>query len=68
VLRAGDGLDTIFGYQDGMDKFALANGLKFEDLKITQGLGQTVIRINATGESLAALIGVRANIISAEDF
>ncbi len=68
VLRKGDGLDTIFDYRDGRDSFLLADGLAFEDLTLTQGFGQTVISVSETSEELAALLGVDANDIGAEDF
>ena len=68
VLRERDGLDTIFDYRDGTDSFLLDDGLAFEDLTITQGIGQTVISVTETSEELAALLGVDANDIGAEDF
>lgn len=68
VLRPGEGKDTIFGYQDGIDSFLLANGLEFEKLTITQGFGQTEIKLTDTNEVLASLIGVQANVIGAENF
>ena len=68
VLREGDGPDTIFDYQDGIDSFLLDSGLAFEDLTITQGFGQTVISITDTSEELASLLGVDASDLGAEDF
>ncbi|MDJ0596252.1 MAG: calcium-binding protein [Pleurocapsa sp. MO_226.B13] len=68
VLREGDGRDTIFDYRDGTDSFLLADGLAFEDLTITQGIGQSVISVTDTSEDLAALFGVNANDLGAEDF
>ncbi len=68
VLREGDGGDTIFDYRDGTDSFLLADGLAFEDLTITQGIGQSVISVTDTSEDLAALFGVNANDLGAEDF
>ncbi|MDJ0900572.1 MAG: calcium-binding protein [Xenococcus sp. MO_188.B8] len=68
VLREGDGRDTIFDYRDGTDSFLLADGLAFEDLTITQGVGQSLISVTYTSEELASLIGVQANVIGAEDF
>ncbi len=68
VLREGDGLDTIVDYRDGTDFFLLAGSLAFEDLTLTQGFGQTVISVTETSEELAALLGVDANDIGAEDF
>ncbi|MDJ0595964.1 MAG: peptidoglycan DD-metalloendopeptidase family protein [Pleurocapsa sp. MO_226.B13] len=68
VLREGDGLDTIFDYVDGTDSFLLADGLAFEDLTITQGVGQSLISVTDTSEDLAILFGVNANDLGAEDF
>ena len=68
MLREGDGRDTIFDYRDGTDSFFLADGLAFEDLTITQGIGQSVISVTDTSEDLAALFGVNANDLGAEDF
>jgi Ca2+-binding RTX toxin-like protein len=68
VLREGDGLDTIFDYRDGKDSFLLADGLAFEDLTIAQGFGQSLISVTETNEDLAALFGVNASDIGAEDF
>ncbi len=68
VLRQGDGRDTIFDYRDGTDSFLLADGLTFEDLRITQGIGQSLISVTDTSEDLAVLFGVNANDLGAEDF
>lgn len=67
VLRTGDGNDSIFGYRDGTDTFAL-DGLVFEDLSIQQGAGQTTLELDATDEVLATLPGVQATSIDATDF
>ncbi len=68
VLRPGDGTDTIFDYQDGQDSFGLADGLTFDELVITQSLGQTSIEILDTSEVLALLPGVQATVIDIDDF
>ena len=68
MLRASDGQDTIFDYKDGVDSFVLADGLVFEDLTITQGVGRVELEITDTQEELATLIGVSANDLGAEDF
>ncbi|MGF1600732.1 MAG: hypothetical protein ACFCU8_01720 [Thermosynechococcaceae cyanobacterium] len=67
VLRAGDGSDMIFDYRKGTDMFLL-DGLAFDDLKITQGLGRTTIEIEATNEDLVTLFGVQASSINESDF
>ena len=68
VLREGDGEDTIIDYLDGTDSFLLDGSLTFEDLTITQGIGQSFISITDTNEELASLIGVNASDIGLEDF
>jgi Tol biopolymer transport system component len=68
VLREGDGLNTIVDYLEGTDSFWLDGGLTFEKLTISQGSCGTVISVTETNEELAALIGVEANSIAAEDF
>ncbi|PZD73390.1 Leukotoxin [Acaryochloris thomasi RCC1774] len=67
VLRAGDGKDTIFDYQDGIDSLGL-DGLDFTDLEILQGAGQTTIQIQETQKTLAILQNVQASIIEDTDF
>jgi hypothetical protein len=68
VLRLGDGRDTIFDYQNRIDSLSLADGLQFEDLTITQGLGGTVVINTETHEELAVLIDINANQIGMDDF
>ena len=68
VLRESNGRDTIFDYRDGVDSFVLADGLVFDDLTITQGVGRSVIEITDTSEKLATLIGVNASELGIEDF
>ncbi|MBV6626936.1 MAG: hypothetical protein KI793_29020 [Rivularia sp. (in: Bacteria)] len=68
VLRKGDGLDTIFDYQDGTDSFLLAESLVFEDLMIAQNFGRTTISLTQTSEDLATLVNVDASDIGVEDF
>jgi T5SS/PEP-CTERM-associated repeat protein len=71
VLRRGDGKDIIWNFIDRQDSFLLADGLHFEDLKITQGIGGTLIQVrnpDGSSEILASLIGVNAKFIGVEDF
>ncbi|PZD73399.1 Leukotoxin [Acaryochloris thomasi RCC1774] len=67
VLRAGDGNDIIFDYQDDIDSFAL-DGLDLADLEIHQGLGQTTVRVRETQETLATLLNIQASIVEDTDF
>ncbi|PZD73392.1 Leukotoxin [Acaryochloris thomasi RCC1774] len=66
VLRAGNGNNTIFDYQDGVDSFVL-DGLDFADLEIQQGLGHTTIQTK-NEHTLVTLIGIQASAIEATDF
>lgn len=59
VLRAGDGLDTIFSFRVGIDEFLL-DEINFTDLSITQGSGGTVISLLEANEQLAFVQGVEA--------
>jgi uncharacterized protein len=72
VLTAGAGTDTITDFLDRQDKLALAGGLVFDDLSITQGTGansrDTLISLETTGEVLAILSNERASNITAVDF
>ena len=68
MLRAGDGADTIFDFEDGIDSLLLADGLEFEQLGINPSNGDTLISVTDTDELLASLVGVDANDIGAEDF
>lgn len=65
VLRSGNGTDTILDYIDGTD-LLLLDGLTFNQLTISAGIGQTVISSN--DEVLAFLIGVNATDFSSDDF
>lgn len=72
VIGAGTGSDTIFDFVAGKDYFGLRDGLIFEQLTITQGVGEntdnTLISLRDSSEILASLIGVQANTLSQWDF
>ena len=68
VLRANNGADTIQDYQNGIDKFVLADGLTFADLKFVQGQNASQIRIEDTNELVATVNGVAAVILDSSDF
>ncbi len=68
VLRTGDGTDTIFDFEDGIDSFLLADNLQFEQLGINSSNGNTLITFTDTNEVLASLVGVDSNNIGSEDF
>jgi Ca2+-binding RTX toxin-like protein len=68
TLRAGQGIDSIFDYSDGVDKFILAGGLEFGQLEIVQNLNNTQIKLDDSNEVLANLSSVTANFLDAADF
>ena len=69
VLATGRGSDIINDFVIGEDLLKLVNNLTFSNLTITQGSGNeaadTLIRVTATNEILASLIGVSASSITA---
>ncbi len=62
VLRQGDGLDVINGFQFGQTTFALAGGLSFGSLSFVQGNGLTEIR--AGGTAIAQVQWVQASLLN----
>ncbi|MGE5504186.1 MAG: tandem-95 repeat protein [Actinomycetota bacterium] len=77
IERVGSGgttlaeADVVTGFVAGQDVVALADGLLFSDLAITQGTGayraDTVIT-TASGEYLARLVGVQASTLDSSSF
>jgi len=68
LLTPGQGMDTVFDFEDGTDLFSLGGGLNFNDLNITQSGISTLISIQSSGEQLVSLIGVSSSAITAADF
>ncbi|WP_017716113.1 DUF4347 domain-containing protein [Kamptonema formosum] len=68
ILTSGKGSDIITDFLDGADFLALAGGLTFGQLSVSAGAGATSISIAGTGELLASLVGVSANLIGVADF
>ena len=71
-MSAGEGIDTILDYEDGIDKFLL-DGLNFNDLDIVFGdanndsiVDDTIFKLN--GEDFTYLIGIPATDIDSTDF
>jgi hypothetical protein len=60
--------DTIADFESGVDALALFGSLTFGQLEITQSNDDTLISVTGTGEVLATLTGVQANILTAADF
>lgn len=71
VLAAGrQGTATINNFTDGKDLLGLSNGLKFDQLSITQGTDNSLpsTSISYNGQQLALLKGVQASTITSNDF
>jgi hypothetical protein len=60
--------DTIADFESGVDAIALFGSLTFGQLEITQSESDTLISVAGTGEVLATLTGVQANVLTAADF
>jgi hypothetical protein len=60
--------DTIADFESGVDALALFGTLTFGQLEITQSNDDTLISVTGTGEVLATLTGVQANLLTAADF
>lgn len=73
-IQTDRGTDTITDFAVGVDFIELAQGLKFSDLRITQGTSNTAIGILSTSplytntKSLALLTGVAASSLTASSF
>jgi Ca2+-binding RTX toxin-like protein len=68
LLAANSGRDTITDFESGIDSLVLFNGLTFEQLTITQSNDDTLLSVSATGQILATLTEVSANLITTADF
>jgi hypothetical protein len=68
VLKADQGTDAIADFEHGIDRIILTNTLTFGQLDITQSNSDTLISLVRTGEVLATLTGVSANLITYADF
>ncbi|MBE9146206.1 calcium-binding protein [Planktothrix mougeotii] len=68
VLASGMGQDSIYKFEDGKDKIRLDAGLTFADLKITQSGTNTLIKVLASGVTLASLTNVSSTLIGSADF
>lgn len=68
VLTSGQGTDCIMDFQDGQDSLVLDKPLTFGQLSITQSNQDTLITQKHTGEVLAVLKGVQADLITRADF
>ncbi|KYC42820.1 hypothetical protein WA1_11880 [Scytonema hofmannii PCC 7110] len=68
VLASGKGTDTIYSFEDGIDKLGLSGGLTYGALTISYSSGSTYIRNTSTSEILATLSGINSSAIAENDF
>ncbi len=68
VLRNKRGTDTIVNFLSGSDRFALVDGLTFEQLSITESQQEISISLTESGEQLAILTGDIPESLTANDF
>jgi Ca2+-binding RTX toxin-like protein len=68
VTARGFGVDTINNFQVAQTRIGLSGGLTFNDLRITQETGATLIEIATSGEDLARLSWVQASSLNANSF
>jgi FG-GAP-like repeat/RTX calcium-binding nonapeptide repeat (4 copies) len=67
LLNPDSGSDTILDFEVGIDKFALGNGLTFQQLEISQTATGTLLKVASTGQLLATVTGLNSS-INASDF
>nr|WP_304941041.1 putative Ig domain-containing protein [Tychonema sp. LEGE 07203] len=67
LLTLGTGSNTVVDFEVGIDKFAIDNGLTFQQLEISQTAGGTVLKVISTGQVLATVTGLNSS-ITASDF
>ncbi|MFN6440948.1 MAG: DUF4347 domain-containing protein [Nostoc sp. DedSLP01] len=68
VLASGNGTDTIYDFQDGIDKLGLFGGLTYGALTISASSTKTYIRVTSTNETLALLNNITPSLITESDF
>lgn len=68
VLAPGVGQDLINGFEDGTDKIRLDGGLVFSNLLISPSGTSTLIKVLATGATLASLTNISSTLIGSDDF
>ncbi|BAZ49482.1 hemolysin-type calcium-binding region [Nostoc sp. NIES-4103] len=68
VLASGNGTDTIYSFEDGIDKLGLSGGLTYGALTISASGSNTSIRITSTNELLVTLSAINPSLIGENDF
>ena len=65
-VLTGLGADTIIDFEDGKDRFRLADDLRFGKLKIVEAGDDAEVRFD--GEVVAIVVSVDAGLLGRDDF
>jgi Ca2+-binding RTX toxin-like protein len=68
ILRSSSGFDTITDFEPGTDLFALAGGIRFQDISIQPAGQDTIVSLTRTGEVLARALNTSAGSLGAGNF
>nr|WP_262984361.1 calcium-binding protein [Nostoc sp. 'Peltigera membranacea cyanobiont' 210A] len=69
VLASGNGIDTIYNFEDGIDRLGLSDGLTFGALTISSASGNsTSIIVTSTNELIAFISDTNPSLIGESDF
>ena len=68
VINSGDGLDRVVDFKNGEDKIQLGSGINYNDLKVFDYKGDTIIKNLSTKELLVSLRKIDPKTINADDF
>ncbi|MEG5067476.1 calcium-binding protein, partial [Microcoleus sp. B3-A4] len=66
LLTPGSGSDTVLDFEVGIDKFAIDNGLTFQQLEISQTAGGTLLKVASTNQLLATVTGLNSSITESD--
>ena len=66
LLTSSIGSDTVLDFEVGIDKFAIDNGLTFQQLEISQTAGGTVLKVASTNQVLATVTGLKSSITESD--
>ncbi|NJM62485.1 MAG: hypothetical protein HC849_23470, partial [Oscillatoriales cyanobacterium RU_3_3] len=58
--------DTVSDFEIGIDKFALDNGLTFQDLAFDRTATGTLLKLASTDRVLATVVGLNGTITAAD--
>ncbi|VEP14834.1 Ca2+-binding protein, RTX toxin (fragment) [Hyella patelloides LEGE 07179] len=67
VLSTDSANDTIYDFEDGLDRLGVFDSLSSNDVTISTNSGNTIITLDSNGDTLATLIGI-TSVIDSSDF